>query len=140
MKIQILKTTDINDCIDGYAPVFVENGKVTIDAPSNSISSILMNNSIEEIPYLELNSFLQQVTRLLRLGGELIFSGIDINCLCRDVLNRSITPETYNTVVYNRKSIYDSKELADKIANAGLSINKLILKGSIYELHASRSV
>lgn len=139
MKIQILKTANISDCIDGYSPVFIEDGKVSIDAPSNSVSSILVNNTIEEVPYSELDYFLQQMSRLLRLNGELILGGIDINCLCRDLLNRSITAETYNTVIYNRKGIYDSKELAEKVSSFGLSINKLLLKGSVYELHASRS-
>lgn len=140
MKIQILKTSDIGDCIDGYSPVFVENGQINIGAPSNSISSILMNNSIEEIPYSMLDSFLRQAFQLLRLNGELILNGVDINCLCRDMINRSIDCETYNNVVYNRKSIYDSKELANKISSAGLSINKIMLRGSTYEIYAVRSV
>lgn len=140
MKIQILKTTDINDCIDGYSPVFVENGQISLDAPSNSVSSILVGNSIEEIPYQTLDSFLRQLFQLLRINGELILSGVDVNCLCRDVINGSIDCQTYNTVVYNRKSIYDSKELANKISSAGLFINKIALKGSVYEIHATRSV
>jgi len=140
MKIQILKTTNISDCIDGYSPVFVENGQISIDAPSNSISSILAGNSIEEIPYQMLDSFLRQLFQLLRLGGELTISGVDVNCLCRDMINGSIDCRTYNTIVYSRKSVYDSTELANKISSAGLLVNKIALKGSVYEIHATRSV
>lgn len=140
MKIQILKTTNIGDCIDGYTPVFVENGIINVDAPNNSISSILMNNSIEEVPYEMIDSFIQKISQLLRLGGELVISGIEINSLCRDVINKVIDCKTLNHVLYNRKSIHDINELHSKLSKCGITITKTVFKGSTYEIHSTRQV
>lgn len=137
MKIQILN--NIADCIDGYNPVFIENNTIDIDTPDNSISSILMTNSIEQISYDYINQFLSKMRQLLRINGKLVITGVDINCLSRDLINKTINVSTYNEIVYNRKGIYDSSELATKLLSLGLQIDKILLKGSTYELHAVRN-
>lgn len=136
MKIQILK--NISDCIDGYNPVFIDNGDINIDVPDNSVSSILVLNSIEEIPFNLISNFLEKIKRLLRINGKIVITGVDINCLCRDLLNRTLNTKIYNEIVFNRKGIYDSKELTDALSAMGLTIEKVLLKGSTYELHAVR--
>jgi len=138
MKIQII--TDIKECIDGYNPILLEEGTFTIDAPENSISSILMLQSIENIPYNMLDNTLRTLRRYLRINGKLVIGGIDINCISRDLINKVIDVKTYNDVIFSKRAIYDSKELFDKISELGLTIDKMTLKGSIYEIHASRSV
>lgn len=136
MKIQILK--DIKETIDGYNPVFLDDGKISVDYPDNSISSILMIGAIEDVPYELLDNILGNIRKLLRMGGKVVISGVDINCISRDLVNRIIDPKTYNGVVFSKKALYDSKELCDKLSLLGLRIDKITLKGSIYELHASR--
>lgn len=136
MKIHILN--NIEDCIDGYTPVLLENGKINIDCPDNSISSILMIDSIEQIPYEEIDTILLQVRKLIRINGTLVIGGIDINCISRDLINRSINTKIYNEIIFNKKSIHDSKELSDKLSSLGFKIDKITLKGALYELHASR--
>lgn len=140
MKIQILDSSEISNCIDGYSPVLLENGTFDVEIPNNSVSDILINNAIEKVPYSVIDDFLTKITKLLRINGKLVISGVEANCLCRDFLNKLIDCNQLNVVLYNRNSIYDSNELCKKISSLGLVIDKITFKGSIYELYASRPV
>lgn len=137
MKIQIIK--DISDCIDGYNPVFIEDNTISLDVPDNSITSILMINTIESIDYKNIDLFLNKIRQLLRIGGQLTITGVDINCLAVDCINKIIDSAVMNEVIYNRKGIYDSRELSNKLASLGITVEKLFFKGSTYELHAVRN-
>lgn len=137
MKIQVL--TDINDCIDGYNPVFLENGTLSVDVPDNSISSILMIGSIESVPYHLSDQLFGTIRKLLRMHGKLTITGLDVHCMSRDLINKIIDCKIYNEIIFNRTALYDSKELCDRLSSLGLTIEKIILKGSTYELHATRS-
>jgi hypothetical protein len=137
MKIQIL--TDINDCIDGYNPVFLENGNLNIDVPDNSVSSILMIGSIESVPYHLSDKLLSGIRKFLRINGKLTITGLDVYCVSRDLINNAIDSKIYNEIIFNRTALYDSKELCDRLSSLGLTVEKIILKGSTYELHAKRS-
>jgi hypothetical protein len=137
MKIQIL--TDINDCIDGYNPVFLENGNFNIDVPDNSVLSILMIGSIESVPYQLSDKLFGSIRKLLRINGKLTITGLDAYCVSRDLINNVIDSRVYNEIIFSRKALYDSKELCDRLSSLGLTVEKIILKGSTYELHATRS-
>ena len=136
MKIQILK--NIEDCVDGYNPIILDDTDLNIDAPDNSISEILIMNSIEHLSYHNLDKLLMTIRKLLRLKGTLSINGVDINCISRDLINRSIDVKTYNEIVFSKAGIYDSKELCDKLIGLGLTIDKVYLRGSIYEIKAIR--
>lgn len=136
MKIQILK--DIQDCVDGYTPVILGDNGIDIDVPNNSVSDILIVNSIENISYDKLDELLMSIKRLLRLNGTVVINGVDINCISRDLINRSIDVKTYNEIVFSKTGIYDSKELCEKLIGLGLTIDKVFLRGSIYEIKAIR--
>lgn len=136
MKIQILK--NIEDCVDGYNPIILDDTDLNIDAPENSISEILMINAIENISFNNLDKTLMTIRKLLRLKGTLSINGIDINCISRDLINRSIDVKTYNEVIFSKSAIYDSKELCEKLMGLGLSIDKVSLRGSTYEIKAIR--
>jgi len=137
MKIHILK--EISDCIDGYNPIFVENNTVNLDVPNNSINSIIMVNTIEEISHRYIDDFIHKIRQLLRINGTLLITGIDVNCLSRDLINGVIDCTVYNEIVYQRKAVYDCKELSEKLNELGIKVDKILLKGSSYELHAVRS-
>lgn len=136
MKIQILK--NIEDCVDGYNPIILDDIDLNIDAPENSISEILIINAIENISYNNLDKILMTIRKLLRLKGTLSINGIDVNCISRDLINRSIDAKTYNEVIFSKSAVYDSKELCEKITSLGLSIVKVSLRGSIYDIKAIR--
>jgi hypothetical protein len=136
MKIQILN--DISDCIDGYNPVFLNDGDLNIDAPNNSISNILMIDVIEQIPYENIDKIIKKIRTLLRINGSVTITGIEVNCMCRDLINKNINCATFNGILHNRKSIYDCSELADKLNDVGIQVERVTLKGSTYELHAIR--
>ncbi len=136
MKIQILK--NIEDCVDGYNPIILDDTDLNIDAPDNSISEILIINSIEHLSYHNLDKLLMTIRKLLRLKGTLSINGVDINCISRDLINRSIDVKTYNEIVFSKAGIYDSKELCEKLIGLGLTIDKVYLRGSIYEIKAIR--
>ena len=50
----------------------------------------------------------------------------------------SIDVKTYNEVIFSKSAIYDSKELCEKLMGLGLSIDKVSLRGSTYEIKAIR--
>lgn len=137
MKIQILR--DINECIDGYNPVFLENGNLNVDAPDNSLSAVLMIGSIESVPYHLSDKLLGGIRKLLRINGKLTITGLDVYCVSRDLINNVIDSKIYNEIIFNRTALYDSKELCDRLSSLGLTVEKIILRGSTYELHATRS-
>lgn len=136
MKIQVLK--NISDCVDGYNPVIIEDGTINLDVPDNSISSIMMINTIEEVPNSNIDNFLEKIKQLLRINGNLVITGIDLNCLCVDIINKTLNSDVFNEILYNRKAIYDCRQLSDKLDSLGIKTEKLLLKGSTYELHAVR--
>jgi len=83
MKIHILK--EISDCIDGYNPIFVENNTVNLDVPNNSINSIIMVNTIEEISHRYIDDFIHKIRQLLRINGTLLITGIDVQRIIRKI-------------------------------------------------------
>lgn len=137
MKLQIVK--NIEDCVDGYTPIIVADNGINIDVPANSVSDILVINTIENIDYNSIDQFLVSIKNLLRLNGKFCINGIDVNYISRDLINRAIDVQAYNSIIFTKKSIYDSKELSDKISKLGLKITKISFRGSIYEIHGIRS-
>lgn len=137
MKIQILE--NIKDSIDGFNPFLLQDGNINIDIPDNSATMVLLTNTIESIEYSHLDGMLGLLKKITRKGGNVIIGGIDVNCLSRDLINGFIDVETYNKLVFSKKSLYDSKGLANRLSEIGFTIDKILLRGSVYELHASRS-
>jgi predicted SAM-dependent methyltransferase len=137
MKIHFL--TDIQDCVDGHNPIIVDESGIDIDVPDNSVESILLTGALEQIPYNRLQDSLVKVRKFLRLGGKVFISGIDANCLSRDLINRVAKIEEFNQALYTRKSIHDVKDMTDKLLALGLQIDKVTLKGALYEIYASRN-
>ncbi len=137
MKIQILQK--IEDSIDGFTPILIDDGNFEIDVPKNSIESILMIDSLEKIKYENLYDTLLKITNLLRLNGELILGGVDIECLSRDLLAGKLSVDEYNQIVFSKNNLCSSYELTEKLKKLGLKINKVTVKGAVYEIQASRS-
>jgi len=137
MKIHFL--TDIQDCVDGHNPIIIDESGIDIDIPDNSVESILLPGTLEQIPYNKLQDSLVKVRKLLRLNGKVFISGVDANCLSRDLINRLVKIEELNQALYARKSIHDVKDLTDKLLALGLQIDKVTLKGALYEIYASRN-
>jgi hypothetical protein len=137
MKIQILH--DIKDCIDGYNPVLINNEDINLECPLNSISSILVLQTIELVSYKNIDKFLAKLVSLLRIGGNIVISGVDLYCFNRDLINQTIDAKTYNDVIFARNGIYTAQDMMNKLISLNLTIDKNVLRGSIYELHASRS-
>ena len=136
MKLQILK--NIQDCIDGYNPVLIDNGAFNVDLPDNSVESILMIETIDSIGANQIDESLQKIRKLIRLNGSLKISGIDLFCLSRDFLNGTIDTKTYNDIIFSRSGIYDSVTIINKLKALGLSVDQSLIKGSVYEIHAFR--
>lgn len=136
MKIQILN--NVTDCVDGYTPVFIKDNNIDINVPQNSITSIIMTDTIEQISYDHIDNFIGKIRELLRINGEITITGIEVNCICRDLINKAIDCQTYNAIIKNKQSIYECSELINKLKLVGIQTEKVSLKGSIYELHAIR--
>lgn len=137
MKIQILK--DIKDSIDGFNPILLTDEDIQIDEPSNSITNILMIDTLEQISYENIDSFLIKMINLLRLNGEIVLGGVDVECINKDLLSGKIDIETYNKIIFSKRGIYSSHRLIEKLNALNLKINKITVKGSVYEIQASRS-
>jgi hypothetical protein len=137
MKIHLL--TDIKDCVDGYVPILLSGNEIKLEYPENSITSILFIDGIEQIPYQNIDNFLINLRRLLRIDGKIVIGGVDAGCLCRDLINGNTDLSTFNSIIFSKKSIHDSRELSERFKRLGLKIDKIAIKGAVYELHASRS-
>jgi hypothetical protein len=136
MKIQIL--TDIKDSIDGFNPVFLNENGLSANIAENSATEIIMNGTVELVPYEKLDNILLDLKKLVRKGGKIVMNGVDASCVSRDFVTGIIDIKTYNDVIFSRMSVHDSKQLGNKLKSLGFVIDKILLRGSIYELHASR--
>jgi predicted SAM-dependent methyltransferase len=138
MKLQIL-TNRNQAALTGYTYAYLENGQLDLsDISDNSCTSILCDDILNQLDYSQNLDGLKFLCSKLRMGGEIMISGVEPRLLAIAFTNQDITAEEFNNAVYNRKSMIPIVELKSMIAQAGLKIVTLKIVGVNYEFIGSR--
>lgn len=138
MKIHI--TENIENMIEGYNMVPVIYGKIDSISkyPDNSITEIIAIDALDSIPENLLNDFMRQVISKMRIGCRVIFGGIELGLIARNIINGKINSEEFNSIVYSKKSIHSSSDILKILEFSNLNIDSVTIKGNNYEITSSR--
>jgi predicted SAM-dependent methyltransferase len=137
MKLQIISNKEQG--LTGYVHAYLENGQLDLsDISDNSCTSILCDDILNQLPYSQNLDGLKFLCSKLRMGGEIMISGVEPRLLSIAFTNEDITAAEFNNAVYNRKSMIPIMELRSMIAQAGLKIVTLKIVGVNYEFIGSR--
>lgn len=137
MKIYI--TEHLDKAIENYKLIPILYGKIdVISIPNNSATEIIAIDAMDSIPSHLLVEFIKSVRQKMRIGASLIVGGTELSALARDLINHKISTKDFNESVLNKRGIYRSLDIIDLLKQAGLTIDKTIIRGYNYEISASR--
>lgn len=137
MKIHV--TENIDQALEGYIIIPILYGKVDVGAiPNNAATSIIAIDAMDSVPTKFFDEFIKNIIQKMRINGELILGGTDLAIISRDVVNRKISCDDYNELIFSKRGIYNSDHLIDVLRSAGLSIETVILNGYNYEIKVKR--
>lgn len=137
MKIHV--TENIDQALEGYAIIPILYGKVDVGAiPNNAATSIIAIDAMDSVPTKFFDEFIKNIIQKMRINGELILGGTDLAIISRDVVNRKISCDDYNELIFSKRGIYNSDHVIDVLRSAGLSIETVILNGYNYEIKVTR--
>lgn len=137
MKIHV--TENIDQALEGYTIIPILYGKVDVGAiPNNAATSIIAIDAMDSVPTKFFDEFIKNIIQKMRINGELILGGTDLAIISRDVVNRKISCDDYNELIFSKRGIYNSDHVIDVLRSAGLSIETVILNGYNYEIKVTR--
>lgn len=137
MKINIALTED--KFITGYTNILLQN--IVDESQSiinNSCNEILAMNIIDYIDDDNVPQFLGLLISKLRLGGKFSISGINLDIVVRNLLNKTLSEKDFNQMIKDIRSIRSRKNIVDILKTANLKVDIAITKGNIYEITATR--
>ena len=134
MKIFI--TDNINLGIDGFETLPVVQGSIMLGKiPRNGCEFILIKNCLDKIK----DDVLQEIVSKMRKDGELSISGHDIKSINRQFYTRQIDKKQFMDLVLDKKNLYSSDEIVNKLKELKLTIVSSTLEGTDYDIKAIRA-
>lgn len=138
MKINITISED--KFISGYNNILLQNVALAMqDVVNNSCVEILANNVLDYIDQDQTGSFIKLLLSKLRIGGFLTVSGINLDIITRNLMNKTLSEAEFNNIIKNIISIHSRKYVVDMLKENNVSIQSSITKGHIYEIVTTRS-
>lgn len=139
MKIHI--TENLDKSISGYSLIPIIYGSVDLQSvPQNGASSIIAIDAVDSIKYENIIEFINAIILKMRLNSTLYIGGIDAYYLSKNLISGQISLEEYNSYIYGKQGIYDSKFIIDLLQKHNVKILSIIFKDNRYEITATRSV
>ena len=116
MRLYIKKTNEINESADISCSLEELNNVVP------SIATEIICNDI--LDYQEKRyDVLKNILTRLRYGGKIIITGVDVEEVCREYLNRTISIVDVENLLYQeRKSATNIHRMLSELTNNGLDI------------------
>lgn len=107
------------------------------DAEANEI---ILNNVIQTCPYPKVQEVLAHWVKKLRLGGQIIISGLDAYSITREHFNGMIGVADFNRLMYgyNNSSILCCEDVVDLLESFGLAITAKTIDGVTYIVKGER--
>lgn len=103
---------------------------------ANSAEKIFGGNILELIDDTYL--FLMLIESKLRLSGEFIISGINIDNICENYLDNIIDIDALNKLIINKKRIFNLQNIISLIKQAGMIPKTIKTDGIYYYISVSR--
>lgn len=138
MKINITVTDD--KFISGYNNILLQNlPDESQKIVNNSCNEIIATNIIDYVEQEQIDGLLKLLITKLRMGGSLVISGLNLDIIVRNLLNKTLPESDFNNMIKAVRSIHSRKYVSDLLTNNNLKIYSSVTKGHIYEIVATRS-
>lgn len=123
----------------------VTNDNVDISVTINELDNVIQSSATELIceDILDFNedrqAVLQKLVSKLRYTGRIVLTGIDVDELSRELLNRNISPREAVSYLYSgRRSGSTINIMIEDLQNFGLRVINTRLHGTFYYIVAQR--
>jgi hypothetical protein len=137
MKLQIIK--NINDQLNGFTSITISQKDEIKNIIHSSCTEVFANRVLDELTYQEAIQFLVELMQRVRLGGNIILSGIDLISLGQNITNELIDSQSVSYIINNAKSIIDTRIITNLLESNGFVLEYLmLLDQNYYELKANR--
>jgi hypothetical protein len=128
-KGHIANYTNINISDDGLNINHVVN---------NSCEEIIVSDTLDYIPYENINKTLFDIIQKIRLNGKLIIVGTDVRCVCRLTATDAISIEQFCSLIRGFQSMNTEFNIKHLLASAGLKVESSLINHHKYEIIAVR--
>ena len=138
MKIDIVGNP--KDAIKGYKPVIVnEDGLIEMfDVSDSECMEIRANGIVDRFKASQLQPNLIALLKKVRIGGEIILSGLDCNIISRQLISGKLDEATFSHLVESSNSISSLATVAKIVQSQGLQIKAQKISGFTYQIVAKR--
>lgn len=137
MKVQILRQGQTP--IQGYNPIFLDVNRINLEGlADNQCEMILAADIFESISYQNIAPVLQALLSKLRLNGELVVGGTEMNLLGSAISNGLLTDEQCSNILGSLHCALDARKVADTLRQMNLSIQSMHMDGIHFEIKAKR--
>ena len=138
MKIDIVGNPA--DAIKGYKPIIInEDGLIEMfDVSDSECMEIRANGIVDRFKASQLQPSLVALLKKVRIGGEIILSGLDCNIISRQLISGKLDEVTFSHLVETNNSISSLATVAQIVQSQGLKIKTQKLSGFTYQIVATR--
>jgi len=138
MKLQINKNA--SDQLNGFTAISILQKDEIKNIIHSSCTEVYANRILDELEYEEALKFLIELMQKVRLGGNIILSGIDLISLGQNITNELIDSASTSAIISNAKSIIDTRIITNLLESNGFILEYLmLLDQNYYELKANRT-
>jgi predicted CopG family antitoxin len=138
MKLYI--SENIDKAIQNFTLVPIVYGEVDLsNVPDNAATMIVAVDAIDSIKSKDIENFINNICRKMRLESTLHIGGLDAYAVSRSLLNGTISLDEYNELVLGKTGMYSSRFIIDLLKKNRIQIRSAVYKGHTYEIAATRS-
>ena len=137
MKLHIL--TENQEPVENFKKIIISSNTIaTSEISDNECSFILANDALDSFSVENVEKFVQEVTKKLRINGTMVVGGTDIRLFCKYVTNGMINEPDASKIIDSKQSMTTLNETVNLIGSLGLAIESTQIRGIHYEVKAKR--
>ena len=137
MKIHIVRESQKS--IENYKKVTVSNNSVDLsDISDNECTFILAGDTLDSFSLESIPSFIQNLTKKVRMGGSLVVGGTDIRLFSKSIINGMISESEASSIIGLVQSMSIIANTVEIIKSLGMQIESTQINGYHYEIKAQR--
>lgn len=137
--MNIYISENIDKAIDNFTLVPIVYGEVDLGKiPDNAGTTIIAIDAVDSIKQNNIESFVNNVCKKMRLNSSLHIGGLDVYAVSRSLLSGMMDLGEYNKLILGKTGIYSLRFIVDLLKKNGLQIKSAVYKGNNYEITATR--
>lgn len=138
--MNIYISENIDRAIDNFTLIPIVYGEVDLkNIPDNAGTNIVAIDATDSIKQDNIEAFIQNLAKKMRLNSVLHIGGTDIYAITRLLLSGSLAIKDFNQILTKKNGIYSCKYIVDLLSKQGLQIKSAVFKGYNYEVTATRN-